>query len=69
MEPETESHGPGKNPFQQAYLAEVKAQLSSNERKKEIEGIRKTIIDKMKGAEGEEGASFLVSFRLHPCLL
>jgi hypothetical protein len=50
-------------------LAEVKAQLGSNERKKEIEGIRKTIIDKMKSAERKEGASFLVSFRLHPCPL
>jgi hypothetical protein len=49
-------------------LAEIKVQLNGDERKKEVEGIRETIIDKMKGAEGEEGACFVLSFGYHICL-
>jgi hypothetical protein len=46
-------------------LTEIKAQLSSDERKKEIDGIRKTIVNKMEGTKGKKRSCLLPSFRVH----
>ncbi len=46
----TETHGPGEDPFEDAYLAEGKVKLDGDERKEEVDGIGKPVIDEMKGA-------------------
>jgi hypothetical protein len=46
-----QTHGPGKNPFQQPDLTEREMEFGGDKRKKEIDGIGKPVIDKVIGAK------------------
>jgi hypothetical protein len=57
-----QTHGPGKNPFQQPDLTEGEMEFGGDEGQKEVDGIGKPVIDKVVGAKGKERAEAVLVF-------